>query len=121
LATEAPAPAATRAASVAAGTAGVDDPIAVDGQRRDALAHRQRRAGDLVGGLAFHPQRDQQRTLLRIRGAAVHHFPEDFVHFIAAEVLALDDAADGDVDHGRTSARKFAISLSPPSVPYDSG
>ena len=36
-------------------------------------------------------------------------------------VLPFRDPSNGDVDHWRTSARKLAISLSPPSVPYDSG
>ena len=111
-----------RAASVAAGAAGVDDAIAIDGQRRHALAHRQRGAGDLVRGLALHPQRDEQRAFLHVGGAAVHHFAEHFVHFVAPEVLAVDDALRMAMSIiARTSARKFAINWSPPSVPYDSG
>ena len=44
-----------RAAPIAAGAAGIDQRVArLDVERRDALAHRHRRAGDLVSGLAFH-------------------------------------------------------------------
>ena len=86
-----------RAAAVAAGAAGVDEVLAIDIERRDALAHRHRRAGDLFRGLAFHPQRDEQRALLDVARCAVHDLAEDFVHLVAAEVA------------GRRSTRLMAL------------
>ena len=87
-ATPAPAAAATSAAAVemlnvlravAAGPGGVDEVVALRPHGEHVLAHRLGAAGDLVGGLALQPQRDQEAADLRRRRLAAH----DLAHHLA--------------------------------------
>ena len=111
-----------RVGAVAAGAAGVDQ-VGVRGRRRRHVgAHRPGAAGDLVGRLALHPERDQERGDLGRRGVAGHHLHHRHVRLLAREVAPLDELLDRARDHRPASmARKFSIRRRPCGVSTDSG
>ena len=57
----------------------------------DALAHRRREAGQLVDGLAAHPETHEQRGELGRRRLAVHHRAHRGAGLVQRERAAVDD------------------------------
>ncbi len=55
-----------------------------------ALAHRARRADDLIHALAFEGKRRQQRGGLHRRKARVHDFADERGRLVCREVLAAE-------------------------------
>jgi hypothetical protein len=106
---------------VAAGAAGVDQPLVAHLHPPRAVAQGERGAGDLIGGLALHSQRDQEGRDQRVGRAAFEDPVDRLHHFVAREVLSFDRAADRILEvHARTS-RKLRSSVWPSGVRMDSG
>ena len=83
-----------RAAAVAAGPDDVDRAVrGVDAD--DPLAHRGRETGQLVDGLAAHPQAHQQGRQLGRRRLAVHHRAHRRARLVHRQRAALDDRGQG--------------------------
>ena len=93
-----------RAAAVAAGPDDVDRALGcLDPD--DALAHGRREPGQLVGGLAAHPEAHQQRRELGRRRLAVHHRAHRAVRLGHRQRAAVDDRVERGADqvaHGTT-------------------
>ncbi len=88
-----------RSARVAAGAARIEQ-RAGDRDAQRLLTHGARHADDLVDGLAFHAQRDDERAELRGCGLARH----DLIHagggLVLGEVAPFNKLGDGFTDRG---------------------
>ncbi len=109
-----------RVRAVAAGADDVDEIRALRLHVQDVLAHRLRAAGDLVRGLALRAQRDEEAGDLRLRRLAAHDLAHRLVRLGAGEVVSVEQAGDGLLDHNRPS-RKLRASAGPSGVSTDSG
>ena len=68
----------------------------------DPLAHRGREPGQLVDGLAAHPEAHQQRRELGGRRLAVHHRAHRQARLVEGQRAALDDRRQGGADVRRS-------------------
>ena len=71
---------------------------------RGHLPHRCGQARDLVDGLAFHVQRDEEPADLGVGGGARHQFPHGFSGLFLRKILPLDEGCDGFLDHDRPAS-----------------
>ena len=82
----------------------------------DALAHRGREPGELVDGLAAHPQTHEQRGELRRRRLAVHDRAHRKARVVHRERAALDDRGERGPDlvaHRTSTSTSSAASARP--------
>src|SRR5205814_1090682 len=106
--------------AVAAGAGRVDEIFAPRDDGEHVLAHRLRAACDLVRGLAFVAQRDEEARDLLVRRVAAHDLVHRPARLGAGEVVTVAQPDDGVVDHSRPS-RKLRASAGPSGVSTDSG
>jgi hypothetical protein len=94
-----------RAAAVAAGAAGVDRCVGCL-YADHPLAHRPREAHQLVGGLAAHPQRNEEAAQLRRRGLPIHHGAHRLLGLRPRERPAVDHSGEGASSGIRATRRR---------------
>ena len=89
--------------AVAAGADDVDH-VRAGVDPRGGLAHDVRQTGDLLGGFAFHAQRNGEPGDLRRRGVAVDQRAHRGLRFLAGEIVTGDELAKCVLDaHARRS------------------
>ena len=108
-----------RPGAVASGPGRVHEIGARGPDDEHVLAHRLGATGDLVGGLALDPQRDEKRSDLRGRRLAGHDRVHHVARVLLAQVAPVHQLGDGALDHA--ASRKLRISCGPIGVSTDSG
>ena len=109
------------ARAVAAGPGGVDEVVALRAHREHVRSHCLRAAGDLVGGLALEPERDEETADLRRSGRAAHDLAHDRTSLLPAQVLAVEEPRETFLNRHRRPSRKLRASSGPSGVSTDSG
>src|SRR5581483_3421607 len=109
-----------RVLTVAAGAGGVDEvgPLRRNGEH--VVAHRLRRAGDLVRRLALRAQRDEIAGDLRLRRLPTHDLVHRVARLLTRQALAVQQPRAELLAH-RFPSRKLRASAGPSGVSTDSG
>jgi len=107
-----------RLAAVPARSCGVDEVGALRQDGKYVSAHRLGAAGDLVGGLALQPERNEEAADLSGRRLARHDRVHHAARLVARQVVAVEQLCERGLDH---RSRKFFAISRPWGVRTDSG